>query len=263
MKNLWYLFILAALISACSENNANMDDKPNEGQNGLNFDALDEFLKNRTDGTFCVRNSTSVAGQDTDYAEVFGQFAFENSKNSADNHATIGGIEVIASTPQSKSASKAADLFGQKIEFVISRANSKSNSSSPSVVTDSMYIPTKIKLLSPKLDYETDLIFPSMEITWNADPLNQQGVVFVLVFEILNNSNFIDQNSKDFIRTEITPDDGNYKLPASLFKSVPKGAAVSIIMTRGNFQYAHNEELDEVYSLYTHTDITFAGTYPR
>lgn len=262
MKQLFHLFLISILISACSTSEESNADSPTENQNVLTLDAFNEFILNRTDGFFSLSNPTTVAAQDANCAEVFGAFTFEGSNNTKEGSATIGGIEVIANQ-KSKSGLSADDLFGQKTEFVITRPiSSKNSSSNEAIAIDSMYIPTKIKLLSPKLDFETDLIFPGMKITWNEDPLNDKGVVFTLIYEVYNNSAPITSlANKDFIRQEVTTDNGSYILPKSLFKDVPVEARVSLSISRGNFQYTNNEEVDEIYSLYTYTSIDFLGTY--
>ncbi|WP_430817892.1 hypothetical protein [Carboxylicivirga sp. RSCT41] len=264
MKTTFYLFISLAVLSACTKDVNPIEEK---GQGVLDPASFSKFLEEKTDGVFSLTNSTTVAMQTGDFAEVNGGFTNQEelkATNTTESFASIGGIDVFNTDKNGLKSSNAADkLFGSKVEFIISKSGSLKSNRIDAVI-DSMYVPYKLLLTHPELDFENDKIAPGTTFEWNEDPLNDQGVVFTLIYEAYNNSEEIQiTNPKDFVRTEIVVDNGKHVLTNALFKDVPEGAYLSLVITRGNYKFASatETESDDIFSLYAYTAVEFGARF--
>ncbi len=132
--------------------------------------------------------------------------------------------------------------FGKKINFSISGGGDYIAAFS------SVYVPSVIFIHSPKEFNDIHNRSDSMIITWNSDP-NNKNVEISLYYDGTKsqaNNSLLDSLSY-FSVPIIAPDNGQYILPSSLFKTFGSGSVIEIIIDRiGKGEMKSNNHLIEI-----------------
>lgn len=106
-------------------------------------------------------------------------------------------------------------------------------------ITRTLYLPPALRLLSypftvvPSEDPDQEEVFVdrnNFTLTWNADTANHSGVIIHIdcVYPGMN-------NSKNYQRYEVVPDNGSYTVPAAAFGTIENGATFRIKISRGDY----------------------------
>lgn len=145
----------------------------------------------------------------------------------------INGIETNeALKTKSNSNEPLADFFGKKMVFRIG-----SQTKSGAFDENELYIPEIVSITSPRITDASEL-HPRCDINnfvirWNADPLNENGVIIKIAWggTVLFGHHL---DGSQVILADLFPDTGEATLPLQMFEGIPDTALCELTIMRGN-----------------------------
>jgi hypothetical protein len=262
-----FVFISCFLLSCSQEDSVNENEQ--QGAGLIDIADFNKFMNQQTDGSFSLTHTTTGPAQEklghADVSGTFNQDPDQMRSSSGDNQggtATIGGIDVFAQTTTRAVAPgalqlQADNLFGTKVEFVIRPANPVKP-----VVIDTMYVPQKVRFTMKYLAEQTPSVqyySPGNVITWVADPQNTKGVVVIVKYSpVANSQKHRAIRNSEVLHIKNVADNGSFTLSSDMFTDIPKTALITVSVARGNYQYSGTVD---IYSIYAYSIVNLGGYY--
>lgn len=118
-------------------------------------------------------------------------------------------------------------IFGQENNIKIEGGNSRNES-----IDVNLYIPPVFNSVNLANDH---FLSSGKTITWNADPLNTDGVYIWISYSPLENSDLAEVEPDRRDAYIVVPDNGSYTFNLADFSGIPNNSTVFIKLLRGSF----------------------------
>jgi len=264
MMKIKYFLLVTILIAITScENENNIKDIPQENSENyespekkfkiLDFDAgaYENYLK-QTDNKVGFHSLKPF--KDREHSTIKDVFL----SNGNQPIISLNGKKLISDPTSTSKISEFSndEIYGKTIKFGFKKTeNSKEAENS----NKEMYIPKKLNILKP-LPLENDIFiyafYKDFKLEWNADPINEEGLMVAVMYD---GSNVIPENDENVIIKNIDHielDNGEFTLNNAMFENIPNHALVDIMLLRGNVQI--EEFNDESYKLFAESHQTIS-----
>jgi apolipoprotein N-acyltransferase len=144
------------------------------------------------------------------------------------------------------------NLFGQELSISLEQGGQtvvSSNFRAPVLLTQ--FDVVNSSPVSPAVDVKWISIEESVTINWNADPLNENGLVLVLTSQG-DKYNAPKAGPKDthLMATFIEEDDGEYTIPHDFFQNLTEEQLINLTLYRGKFDYIQDDGQGYDYKFY-------------
>ncbi len=234
------LVIVAVLLAGCGDGGGPVgtDDGP------VDFFASLTQTKDPTYGQLSITSTWTRQSGSVSY-ECGGQ-VFDDT-----NHSThvSGGSVVVSDLPAPERSpgiylTMNAPVFGSVAEWSLSG----NSSAGIPAVTDSMYLPAEIRILSPAV--KTYSRSQDLTLTWNADANND--IVMIRVRDA-------SEPASPFVNPQyewstVVPDNGSYTVTSSILSNMPSGALAVVSLTRGESKTIGTTHKFHIYGYTTAAD---------
>ncbi len=149
-------------------------------------------------------------------------------------------------------------VFGKSVTISIPKRSTKSSSYEGDDIE--LYAPKEIEILSPKIEDKANLLpllyYDGLVIEWNEDPMNENGVIFILEWagEVV-----VGQESPETVirRTCIVKDNGATTLNSHMFDGIPDTAVCHLTILRGDIDLADIDGASYKVLVETHEFLSF------
>lgn len=196
-----------------------------------------DLLREPVDGYFYLTSESTYSGQNSGSRNI-GLKGFVNDHNGYADHGTLSIGSNINLNPDQNSFYGAtqtfsipSSLFGQSNNFSLSGTTTHPG------FTTNFYVPELITITNP--GYQNTMeINSGMELNWDADNNNSNGIGIVLKFSPSSLKNELNGGFTTYssVVNEIyTEDDGSYIFSAQDFAGIPSGANIELFIGRGNY----------------------------
>lgn len=247
-KNL-FLCILVCLLWGCNKPNMDINETRSENdvcvhKNILNNVYLHPFASLYLNDKRLLSDVTKINMQDEDIKAKHSVFSLNMDANTFYDDKNIGHITI-------KDSLLSIDRSDCSVKMNVRRLSriQQSDNIGDVVYNDSVFelrMVDPIQLIRP---YGTDCYpipycyFEDMEIEWNADVTNNNGVIVFIEWDgLLINDDAVDDV---VIGIDVLPDVGVYTLNNSLFDNIPDGALVRMKLIRANVIEVYNLNFEE------------------
>jgi hypothetical protein len=240
------ILFIATLAIACSKEITNVNE---ETQN-----AIQSIMTNGNDPeveSFFLLNLTQVANvipNANNNTTINAAAVIKEDGNFIDaGTISINGrpIEKQASNIYTQDYTDSLFFEGKNLEGTEIDINISGNTSNSIITTQKKTYVPKLLITDP-YDMPVSHIDKSagFNLKWQPDPLNVTGKIYIQVFYYSGISKSINPNYPSSIASHnlIVSDNGNYRLPPSVFNNYPTGTYLGIIMGRGT-EYIQNVKL--------------------
>lgn len=126
-------------------------------------------------------------------------------------------------------------LFGKKIHISL-----EGSATYRTTFEDSLfYVPNEITYSASFLQSKTYNANNSQNITWETDPNNPNGILYIAIVYEAVESNLYDQSMPDtsYVQAFLeVPDNGSYTITPDKVSNLPTNSTVSITLARGNYE---------------------------
>jgi hypothetical protein len=103
-------------------------------------------------------------------------------------------------------------------------------------VSSNFYVPKLMTLTAPAYSNQTPLA-PNLNLQWEADPLNTNGVGIMIYYNQKEAFNIVQKFTEPSVKTlKHVQDNGSYTITADDLAGIPKDAFVDVVIGRGNYQ---------------------------
>lgn len=171
------------------------------------------------------------------------------------------GLDINKNRVYEKFQGNEEQFYGKKVLFSFeSRESSERNEET----YGPYYIPEIISINIPELNSQKVLRDNAL-ITWNADPLNENGVYIVVQYTAFENLHLKDEHPERQFEFEIVEDNGSYIFKKSDFPLIPDDALVIVKAIRGIYDFIDIEnfsgEFEEDLLFVAHTESSGYAKY--
>lgn len=152
----------------------------------------------------------------------------------------------------------AADLFGKDVSISLEQGGQ-------TVVSSNFRAPVRLTQfdvansspVSPSVDVRWIPIAKGVNIDWNADRLNENGLVLTMISQgDTNNAPNTGSKKTRYKGIFIEDDDGEYTIPTSFFENLTKDELINLTLYRGKFDYIRDDGKGYDYKFYALSEIS-------
>ena len=152
----------------------------------------------------------------------------------------------------------ATNLFGQEVSMSLEQGHQtivSSNFRAPVLLTQ--FDVANSSPVSPSVDVKWIPIEEAVTINWNADPLNENGLVLVLTSQgDKYNEPKAGPKETHLMAAFIEEDDGAYTIPNGFFQNLTEDQLVNLTLYRGKFDYIEDDGRGYDYKFYALSEIS-------
>jgi hypothetical protein len=261
------IFIILVL-AACERKVEVSPDKNTEPQKNLRtsrdillyyYQMLGEFEK--CDAYAYMMNFNTLPSQNsTDYeVSIFSQFFRDRAKMLGDSNYDAFSVNNV-SIPKDGVGSFFTrnvtfnNLYGKNINLKFSKGQDQTE-------IKNLYLPKKLNVsITPDMGGNNYQIKEGTVFEWNADELNEKGVVIKIEYNPVFNTSQISQNYPEPIVKFIgVPDNGSYTLTGQDISGLPSKADVNISVMRGLVQLNMFENNNKSFITIAYHEISAIG----
>lgn len=184
---------------------------------------------------------------------------FANGKNYTSDKSFKGSNSTSWSSNENVNS-----LYGKKLflNYSNSRINLSTTKGASNVANKgeedgelSLYIP---EIINAKVSgLVNNKIVPGTRVTWNADNLNEKGVVFGVEYSPLaqTDSKIAEQNASRIVRGTTFIDNGSYTITKEDLDKFPNGASLSFYIGRAGYVISNDGNIEEDFSVAAYTAV--------
>jgi hypothetical protein len=270
LKSTFFLMALAfttLIFSACNKlGDLDAQDLQNgQLKSGANLAGLMEFqqfFSTETQGNFNIRDFGTFGGsRETDLS---GWFLTPDKKMAKGGEVSISGVNVPKEPLTNYETYRIVNL---PIDQFYGKVNKFSlGTPSGNTLLDSLYTPKSLNVGIDEIVFNEDTKIPAdgiklsegTNIKWNADGNNKKGVVIIVSYSpsTPDNRDFKNGGFNQRIANVVgLNDSGSYNMEAKLFKGIPKGALIEMLVGRANFKFVTEKDTNQSFSIYAYSTV--------
>ncbi len=245
-----FLVVLSLLVGGCQKESF----KVKKGSHSIESRSfgpylLAELAHKYWDGSISISNrklfGTEEAAINSENTDIYATFlnSFHNGRESEGKLAITAAESTLNLLPDERHVYRTGKeetnivkgFYGSEVSLSLEGENQPPGG----VFAENLDIPDPIYVTSPVLGNTfTTSLGRDLDLAWNADAGNENGVFIVIAFDPGSPWNSGIENAEEVYNVIHIEDTGSYSLSEDDFSGIPSGARVEILVGRGKYQKA-------------------------